>query len=210
MVRSPHRRKAPAFSLLELLVVMAIIGLLAAFALPGLSSLTQSRTVSDAAYQLVGAAEIARNEAVGRRTYVWLGIQPVEEIGESSVDVGLVFSRDGTADLSPDNLQALGRVTRMARLGLVSPSVPPVPADDLTFATSGASFSLGGTDFDRIILAFSPTGEILASPTPGPDDGFSPRSGIGLRTMRGGVPDNNNPVDVVFDGSTGIASIQRP
>jgi prepilin-type N-terminal cleavage/methylation domain-containing protein len=200
-----------AFSLIELLVVIAIIGVLAAVAVPALSSMTQARTVTDSAYQLADLAELARNEAIARRTYVWLGMQTNAGAGGSSqVLTGMVFSKDGTANLEDTNLQPLGRVQRLERLGLFPPSVVPGAPTDLTAQQAGPGFSIGGTTFSNFILAFTPMGEISLDPQPGPHGGFTPRIGLGLRTMRGSSPDHGNPVDLLLSGSTGLPSVHRP
>jgi hypothetical protein len=53
-------------------------------------------------------------------------------------------------------------------------------------------------------------GEVTLVPAPGPQTGFEPQVGFGLRAMRGLVPNNNNPLDIVISGSTGLPTIHRP
>lgn len=200
-----------AFSLIELLVVIAIVGVLVALAVPALNSMTQTRTVTDSAYQLAALVELARSEAIARRTYVWLGMQTNGGTGGSAeVLTGMVFSKDGTANLADTNLQPLGRTQRLEQLGLFSPSAVPGGVTDLTVQESVPPFSIGGTTFSHFLLTFTPMGEITLDPQPGPQTGFTPRIGIGLRTMRGTAPDQGNPVDLLLSGGTGLPSVHRP
>ncbi len=193
---------------MELLVVMAIIGVLLVVSIPAISSIRQAHGVSDGAYQIAAAVELGRNEALARKTYVWLGLQEMQ--GGDEVSLGMVFSKDGTPSLASDNLQAVGRVVRLGGLGFVSPSIAPHQPADLTQQQNGSSFVVGGTTFSKIIMTFTPMGEILTNPMPSQDEGFAPRFAVGLRTMRGGNPDTHNPIDILFDGSIGSASLHRP
>lgn len=52
--------------MVELLTVLAVAGILAVFALPGFTSLTQSQQVKNAGYELYSALNLARSEAIKR------------------------------------------------------------------------------------------------------------------------------------------------
>jgi prepilin-type N-terminal cleavage/methylation domain-containing protein len=77
-VRSDNRAETMAgkerrgFSLLELLVVMAIIGMMAALGLPALKGLGQSNAMSAAARQLLDDFAFARLKAINTRTTVYV------------------------------------------------------------------------------------------------------------------------------------------
>ena len=62
------RRPAAAFTLVELLAVVGIMGLLAAVAVPALKGLTGSGSRKQALGQVIGALEIARNTAISTGT----------------------------------------------------------------------------------------------------------------------------------------------
>jgi type II secretory pathway pseudopilin PulG len=64
----PPRQHATAFTLVELLAVIGIMGLLAAVAVPTLKGLTGSGGRKQALSQLMGALEIARNTALSTGT----------------------------------------------------------------------------------------------------------------------------------------------
>lgn len=71
------------FSLVELLVVMVISTMLAAFAIPAVSSLQGSTNINGCSDTLGGVLENARATAMARNTYVWVGVLEV-----ASADAG--------------------------------------------------------------------------------------------------------------------------
>lgn len=68
--RSPDRRASVGYSLLELLIVMAVVAVLAAAATPSFSRLMASASVSGNVNTLVASFDLARSEAFGRNTLV--------------------------------------------------------------------------------------------------------------------------------------------
>ena len=67
-----------AFTLLELLVVLAIMGLLAAISLPAMKNIRKSNTMVSAGRQLVDDLMLARAKAIGERTIVHVFFVPSE------------------------------------------------------------------------------------------------------------------------------------
>ena len=116
--RTPRFAKQPkpcceacAFSLIELLVVMAIIGILAALAIPAMNSIKGAGNVTKAAYDIAGVLEQARAYAMANNTYVFVGIAEVDSSKDPAakpqvatadptvggrVAVAVVASKDGT------------------------------------------------------------------------------------------------------------------
>jgi len=195
------------FSLIELLAVIGVIALIAAITVPAISGVTQARGVTDAAYQLSAAVEQARVEAVARRTYVWLGIEQTISSGTYDLQIGLVSSKNSSADASPANLQAVGNVMRIREVGLAASGMDG--ALEMHEFADGASFASGNTTFAGRTLTFTPQGEVATAPSPGPETGFVPLAAIGIRAAQGLTLNENNPATVTVDGSIATASILR-
>lgn len=211
------RRPRAAFSMIELLVVMAILALLAGFAIPAFTSIGQARGVTEAAYQVAAAIELARSEAVSRQTYVWMGIQPQTNFGNLDLRIGLVYSKDGTAtNTAAANLQPVGRAVLIQRVGLAGAAGLGV-GTNFAGATDLAGYSAGLTNFQigqvgfvsGRTITFTPLGEVTTAPSPSTTTGFDPRLVVGLRQTRGTTLMTNNDIAVEIDGSVGIATIYR-
>ncbi|MGE0313908.1 MAG: GspH/FimT family pseudopilin [Lautropia sp.] len=67
---STARRSTNGYSLIEVLVVMVVIGVAAAFAMPSMNRVLASARVSSNANELLASLEYARAEALGRNTLV--------------------------------------------------------------------------------------------------------------------------------------------
>lgn len=59
-------KKAAGFTLTELMIVMALVGILIAIAAPGFGALTRSNRVTVAANELTNLLNYARSEALTR------------------------------------------------------------------------------------------------------------------------------------------------
>jgi type II secretory pathway pseudopilin PulG len=193
--------------LIELLVVVAIIGLLAAVVVPAFHSIGQARGVTEAGFQLAAAMDTARSEAVARQTYVWMVVGQPTLDGSAALRVGMAYSRDGTTNTSAANLQPVGRVLTLHRAGLASSGT----GVDLSALNNAPALSIGSVSFANAAgVLFTPGGEAMTNMSPGPDTGFTPLIVAELRQARGGTLSSGNPVTISLDGSTGSPVLSRP
>lgn len=156
------------------------------------------------------AVELARNEAVNRRTHVWLAVRQETNSGRNDLQVALVCSKDGSTN-SGANLLPLLRPQTMERTALVDSGA--AAATELSGVTDGLTFQSGAYSFgDGRTLTFLPTGEVTTVAAPGPSEGFTPLLAIGLAPLKGGEADTatNTRAAVLIDGSTGSARVIRP
>ena len=102
--------KANAFTLLELMVVMAIIAVLMTLIAPAFTNIKSGGDFTDAVYRVQGLLENARTYAKANRTYVFVGFAEVDSSFDASVSpqvttgatpygrvaIAVVASKDGT------------------------------------------------------------------------------------------------------------------
>jgi len=205
------KRQSDGFSLIELLVVIAIIGLLAAFSIPAFNFIGQARGVTEAGYQVAGAIERARSEAVTRQTYVWLAFQEQTNSGNRDLRLGIVYSRDGSTNSNTNNLQPVGRALLIQRVGLTNSALVPGSPVELIGSTGGISFNIGqSAQFtDKRSITFTPMGEVMTAPAPSSLTPFDPLLAIGFSTAHGTQLETTNIVSVAIDGSVGVPTIYR-
>ena len=207
-----------AFSLIELLVVLNIVAYLVWFTAPALFSILTGQGVSEAAYDVSAAVEQARNEAVSRRTYVWLAMQEEVRDGNLGLRIGAVRSKDGKANTNASNLAPIGKPLLVSHVGLVeiaptnniSTTAPTNGAVDLTDALGGARFQIGKVSFDQgRTVTFMPRGEATTNPVPTASSGFDPLMLLSLRQTHGTKRTTGNDISVAIDGSVGTPVIYR-
>src|SRR6516162_11036159 len=68
-----QRERASAFTLLELLIVVGIIGLLLVLIAPAFTTIKSGTDVTSAAYTIKGVLDTARTYAKANNTYTWVG-----------------------------------------------------------------------------------------------------------------------------------------
>ncbi len=109
------RRYAQAFTLVEMLTVMAVIVIILGIAVPVVSSLQGNKNLSSSAYTISDMLDQARSYAMGNNTYVFFGLaeynvsQPTgstQAPGTGRVAAMFVASRDGTSIYDPYNLSS--------------------------------------------------------------------------------------------------------
>lgn len=204
------------FSLIELLMVVAVIGLLAVATVPAFNAIAGGHAVNQAAYDVSGLLEFARAEAVTRQTYVWVGFKNTNVSGNLELQMAAVASRDGSGtNTSASNLINLSRVLRAKNITLakwteLKSATRDLLADasavsSLSVNTAGVSFQIGANRFDAgNSITFTPRGEALLQGSAGPNDGYDRMIDISLRQVRGTValPDADD-ASIIVDGAAG-------
>ena len=220
--RMPVRLRARrAFSLVELLAVIAVIGTLAFATAPAMRSMLASQKLAQGAHDMASLLELARSEAVGRQTYVWVAFENVQTSLGREVRAVAVESVDGSGtNTSEANVSPLSRVLVIPDAALASWEELKESTrgleDNLTPASvakneSGMAFSVGRTRFSSgTPLTFTPRGEVLLKAAAGPHDGYNPQVDVSLRQARGTeVVSGADDAAILVDGATGAIRILR-
>ena len=150
-----------AFTLIELLIVVGIIGLLLVLIAPAFTTIKSGADVTSAAYTIKGVLETARTHAQANNTYTWVGF--AGSIGETvtgNVALVAVTSKNGT-DLGTSinqvgnrvdittGLRPIGKVMRLDNAhigdtGMPQPSPSPAPEFE-TRASVNVNYRLGAS-----------------------------------------------------------------
>lgn len=138
---SPDRRIRPSgFTVIELLIVIAITSIATAFAVPAFLATIRANRLDSATTELRVALQLARSEAVKRATVV-----VVEPITPGSWVRGLRVYIDADRDLSTAYSSIADTVVRenaLRRTGLTTGSGPPARVG---FDAKGNNVALGAT-----------------------------------------------------------------
>src|SRR5438034_2451088 len=124
--KNPERCCA-AFTLLELLIVVGIIGLLMVLIAPAFTYIKGGTNVTSAAYTIKGVLDTARTYAKANNTYAWVGFYE-EDVSQPSTNpptpgtgrlvMSIVASKDGTMLYDPNNLATIdaGKLIQVGKL----------------------------------------------------------------------------------------------
>lgn len=99
----PSRSSVSGFTLTELLVVLAVAGILAMMAVPSFKSLVQSQRVKNAGFELYSSLALARSEAIKRNSDVTMATA-TNANGEPSWDItagsAVIRNQDSIKDIA--------------------------------------------------------------------------------------------------------------
>lgn len=228
-----------AFTLLELLIAVGIIGLLLVLIAPALTTIKGGTDVTSAAYTIKGALDTARTHAKAKNTYTWVGF--ADSIGSNvtgSVALSVVASKDGTDLGTSVNLVGnrvditagvtpIGKVIRLANAHIGDTGTPANDGTDFEsraavnvnyrIGAAGAAYNSDyyfiaqGTQFDRWIR-FSPRGEAVVK---GGSTQITQYAEVGLLPTHGTAvaaminPASGNLVAIQISGFGGNVRIYR-
>lgn len=205
------------FTLVELMVVIGIMIMMVSVATPFLRGIQGAHEMTQGAYTAEGLLELARNEAVTRRTYVWVGFQNFSLPQAQEIRMAAVYSRDGTPDASASNLANLTRVFSIKNALLTNwddlkDSTKSLLTDGTSTSVSknsaGISFTTGTSRFEKSTITFTPRGQAMLKGSPSSDDGYIPLIDIGFRQSHGQtVQTHADDVALIVNGATGTPKI---
>lgn len=232
-------RRRNAFTLLELLIVLGIIGVLLVLIAPALTTIKSGTDVTSAAYTIKGLLDTARTQAKANNTYTWVGF--ASSVGSNvtgSVSLFIVASKDGT-DLGTSvnrvgnrvditaGLTPIGKLMRLNNAHIGDTGMPTNdgtdfesrPAVNINYriGAAGADYDsdyyfLGqGVQFDRWIR-FSPRGEAVVK---GGGTQIAHYAEVGLLPTHGAIlaatinPASGNLAAIQISGFGGNVRIYR-
>jgi prepilin-type N-terminal cleavage/methylation domain-containing protein len=176
-----QRERKRAFTLLELLIVVAIIGLLLVLMAPAFTYIKGGTDVTSVAYTIKGVLDTARTYAKTNNTYTWIGFYE-EDVSQPSVIpapdplcpgcvgrlvMSIVASKDGTYIYDPDATGTENFIdpTRLTQVGkLIKIDNIHLPLFELGTG-SGDTFDARPSPTPRTDAPLSRFGELNSSPT---------------------------------------------
>ena len=230
-MRNTALRPQRAFTLIELLAVMSIIIVLISASTSALRLMISGGGAAGGIYEINALLELARNEAMTRQTYVWVGIENVNNGGNQEVQLAVVYSLDGTSSAAladPSGhaipnapLGRIGTVLHVKNVALrdwaslhagihkqFEPRGSQEPPKDVCSNDSKAAFVVAKTEFAGQTLTFTPRGEVMLLGSPGSYDQYQSFIGVNICDSHGStITAQANEASVVIDGSTGSSTI---
>jgi len=239
MHRSLRFRIEHGFTLIELLVVMAITAVMATLIGPAIGSFNKANGLSHAASEISGMLEQARAYAMGKNTYVYVGLQEVDALAPTSADgvgrlvVAMVASLDGTRPYTSltdtpsisTNIGVIDKIHSFDNVHLVDASRltnganmtnrPAVSVDlAVTAATTTFQWPLSGTPKYRFskVIEFNPQGVARVQTDTVYKASVSGYIEIPLLPTQGNVAIASSPnqAAIQVDSITGAVRLYRP
>ncbi len=136
------RMKNRGFTLFELMVTLAVAGIVAAFAVPGFQQLQVNSSVSALAGDLVQSINDSRSRAVSTRNFVFA----LQDLGSSATDVSTVTAGDWSVGWRLMRGLTLASSTPVARIERGNSRAPTTGNNAVqAFVYGGSTVSADGT-----------------------------------------------------------------
>ncbi|MEI8312004.1 MAG: prepilin-type N-terminal cleavage/methylation domain-containing protein [Verrucomicrobiota bacterium] len=235
-MKAPRTHEATAFSLVELLVVIAVIAVMTALAVPAFNSVRGAGSLAKAASDISGTLQQARSYAMSQNTYVYVGLQEVDVIQPTTTDgtgrvvIAAVASKSGTrpANVASESVaiskaQSLdgAHMTNAAALaadGGMADRESNLTDLSLPASASASQFQftwpLGGTAKYRFakVIEFDPQGVARLQTNAGGGSQVEHGIEIALFPARGNTAaaTDANQASIQINGITGAVRIFRP
>lgn len=213
-----------AFSLIELLTVMGVIGLLMSVAVPALSNLTKGSQMNQALVEVTESLEQARQYAVAQNTYVWVAFNNVaaSQGADEQVRMAVLVSRSGgdlaawgvddtTSTTAQTQLVARPRTFNQVKLSNAGTfsrsqiaSLPEGAVDSLGVANFKIKVPGGQNESFTRAIQFTPSGEARTTAN------MAGMVELGLQPTRAKEADAYNVAVVRVNGLTGQTRLFRP
>lgn len=194
-----------AFSLVELLVVGAIIAVLLGLAAAGISGFTRNYDYTKSISQITSYLEIARAESMSKNMWTWVGMKQTTQGSTPVLLLLAVGSKSGAADRTPANLYQVAKVARFPNVDLrkLDSSLPNIlDGSDFPF-----SWNISGdtVSFSEAVFAISPQGEVFIK-----EDNISPWVEVGVAQTRNGETNPSQTCSILVSGVSGQIIVSRP
>lgn len=204
------RRATGGFSLVELLVVIALVCVLASAAGPVLGSMFKGGSMNRAVSNVSSVLEQAQSYAMAHNTYVWVGFS--QNSASQTMTVAAVAGVTGAATdiASSANLRAVIKPQNYENLRLQTDAeLAEIDAAGMRTGKNVAKSTIGtftqGTKTFDSVIEFSPLGGARIDAGP-----MSRWIQLGLQGMSGAHVDKSNVAAVQLAGLTGQVRIFRP
>jgi prepilin-type N-terminal cleavage/methylation domain-containing protein len=212
---SPIRK---AFSLVELLVVVALLGVLSLLATMAFNSITRGQGVTKAGYDIAEVMNVARSHAMANNTYTWVGFLPQSNEG---LRMTVVASKNGNGtptntDLSSTNseLTQIWKTALLQNIALItapnSPSNRPAVSANAQLAANTTAIlpfstgtGAGKLNYNRYVVQFNSRGEARIA-----SGALKNRMEVGVGPFNATNIDNYAAIQI--SALTGSVTVYRP
>lgn len=193
------RKSAQAMSLLEILLVVALVAIMASLVLPAFVSIAQGSGMKRAVVSVSDSLEQARTEAMATSTWVLIGFSQDDTAVPPNLTIMTVASKDGTANTLASNLMPIAKPIRVDSVRILDSA-----RTTNGVLLKGSKFEFSATvagkprNFKDTVIAFSPQGEAVLE-----KDVLAPWIEIPLSEIRGSQVMTNRQASIRVSGPSG-------